>query len=186
MHISTPRRYSPLSASRSFMQVPRTPSPKQQNRSLSPKPIRVLSTTAVLGRPEIVSPTPAARVYAIRFHRRRRGKGNALALSKGGKASQAHRLLYKSPTKPPASVPSLVMNSKASTATARLRASKLSIGPGDISHEPLVLYEDQLCTANQTKPRSGVPSFKNGMFREISQMHTRSTLSIKFRGKGRG
>lgn len=185
MHKSTPRRYSPLSASRSFMQVPRTPSPKQQNRSLSPKPIRVLSTRAVLGRPEIVSPTPAARVYAIRFHRRR-GKGNALALRNRDKASQAHRLLYKSPTKPPASVPSLVVNSKASTTTARLRASKLSIGPGDISHEPLVLYEDQLCTANQTKPRSGGPSFKNGMFREISQMHTRSTSSIRFRGKGRG
>uniref|UniRef100_A0A1Y1M7B9 Uncharacterized protein n=1 Tax=Photinus pyralis TaxID=7054 RepID=A0A1Y1M7B9_PHOPY len=139
MHKSTPRRYSLPSASSSFMEVPRTPSPKQQNRSLSPKPIRVSrSGRAVLGRPEIVSPTPAARAYAIRFHRRRR-ECTALVLSNRDKVSQAHWLLYKPPTKPPASVPSLVMNSKASTTAARLRASNRSIGPGDISHEPLAI-----------------------------------------------
>jgi hypothetical protein len=156
MHDTTPHRYSLRSASRRSMEVPRTPPPNRQNRSSSPKPMRVLRNSSVVrGRPEIVSPTPAARAYAIRFHQRRR-KVAALVLGDKHNISQFHRLLCKPPAKTPIPPPTLVMTPKAPTTSVRPLASNRSVGPDDSSHQLLAIDEDQLYIANQTKPQSRV------------------------------
>jgi hypothetical protein len=161
MHETAPSRYSLRSPSRSSMEVPRTPSPNQQYRSSSPKRTRTSKyTRLVLCRPEVVSPTPAARAYALKFHRRRR-KDATLVLSNRDKSSQVHKPPYK---RHPASS-TLAMDLQVPT-TVKLRASSLYLEPGATYHEPLAIYKGRLCTVNQTQPRCHVPSFKSSILGE--------------------
>jgi hypothetical protein len=94
MHDTQPRRYCLRSASRSSMEVPRTPRPNRQNRSSLLRPMRVLRNSSVVqGRAEVVSPTPAARAYAIRFHQTGR-KVAALVLSDKDNISQISQVYH--------------------------------------------------------------------------------------------
>jgi hypothetical protein len=141
-----------------------TPSSAQQNRYSSPKSMHPSRTNEPAPfRAEAVTPTPEARGYPLRFQRIRVG---AFVLSNGQKISQDHRSPYKQSAKAPPSARTLFKSPKTRTFLPKQTCSNPTTSPGYVCHEPSANYDEQICTVNQTQPKSLRRSCRNGGLRE--------------------